>query len=150
MGSVLELAAEGNTEAMVRLAELSRVAKGDLEAEQELSDALTEVVRTAPEEWVVALKAAQAPDRDAALVLLARGLVRAGDADHPLWPALKKMMGALDTELASFARKAEGQLATRIAEEKAPTIAPGVPVIVPSTGAMGSSPTGIAETRPGG
>ncbi len=150
VSSVLELGAEGNTEALVRLAELARASQGDAEAEADLADAITEVVRTAPDEWVVALKSAQPADRDAAMGLLARGLVKAGDPNHPLWPTLKRMMGALDHDLATFAARTEGVLATRIAQEKAPKLQPGVPVLIPTSGPVGATPAGLAETRPGG
>src|SRR5262249_54867846 len=50
VSSVVELAAEGNSEAMSRLVELARAASQDEGAQTELAEALSEVGRTAGEE----------------------------------------------------------------------------------------------------
>ena len=136
--SVVELAAEGNSEALGRLVELARAAKDDEAQKTELSESFTEVARTAPEELIVALRGAPAPDRDAAETLLAKGMVKAADAQHPLWPAINKLKGAVDPELATFAKGLDTRLSQRIAQEKAPS----------SGGALAQTPTGPAVSMP--
>jgi D-alanyl-D-alanine carboxypeptidase/D-alanyl-D-alanine-endopeptidase (penicillin-binding protein 4) len=130
--SIVELAAGGNVEAMTRLIELCRVALREVDGQTEVALALSEVSRTAPSELLLVLKAAADPDRTAALTLLARGMVKAADSDHPFWPALRRTMGAVDGELAAFAKQTESALSLKIAEEKAP------------------KPAEINEPRPGG
>ncbi len=144
VSSVVELAASGNLDALSRLVELARASMADEQARNDIADALAEVARTAPEELLVSMKSAPPPERDAALSLLARGMVKAADPEHPFWPALKKTMGGVDAELAAFAREAETSLSVHIAEEKAPK-----PVDAPEGG--GRPPDGAAaEARPGG
>jgi len=139
----VEVAAQGNAEALSKLLELVRPSASDAGAEKEISSALSEVGRTAPEELLLALRHSPAPDREAAVAMLARGLVRAADADHPFWPALKKSMGALDPAAAAFAKQVDATLSLKIAEEKAPR-----PV---ASGAATATPRDApAETRPGG
>jgi len=146
VGSVVELAAEGNADALGRLLELARAASGDEGAERELSLALSGVARTAPEELLRVLKGAAPLDRDAAVGLMARGLVLSADAEHPFWPALRKAQGAVEPGLSAFARQLESALSVRIAQEKAPKAVPsaGAPVIPTPR------PPATAETRPGG
>ncbi|HYV49365.1 MAG TPA: D-alanyl-D-alanine carboxypeptidase/D-alanyl-D-alanine-endopeptidase [Myxococcaceae bacterium] len=149
--AVVEVAAQGNAEALAKLLELVRPSSGDAGAEKEVSTALSEVGRTAPDELILALKNAPAADRDAAVAMLAQGLVRAADADHPFWPALRKSMGAVDVATATFAKQVDAALSLKIAEEKAPKPAAVAGQVVPAsatTGGPGHEAT--AETRPGG
>ncbi len=156
VGSLVELAAAGNAEALSRVVELSGAAKDDAEAQTSMAEALGEVSRTAPEELVVALRGASATDRDAATVLLARGLVQAGEADHPFWKSLRKSLGATDPALAAFARTLDATLSQKVAEQKAPpALPPGalVPASVVAPAAIvppGPKSAPTAETRPGG
>jgi D-alanyl-D-alanine carboxypeptidase/D-alanyl-D-alanine-endopeptidase (penicillin-binding protein 4) len=146
VGSLTTMAAEGNGEALSRLVELARASSGDSSAQKTLSTALGDVSKTAPDELLVALRAAPATDRDAALVLLARGVAQQQDADHPLWASVRKMMASTDPETATFARGLETTLSQRMAAEKAPHPAPVAPaaVTVPSSVAPAGS------ERPGG
>jgi D-alanyl-D-alanine carboxypeptidase/D-alanyl-D-alanine-endopeptidase (penicillin-binding protein 4) len=144
--AVVEVAAQGNAEALSKLLELVRGSSGDAVAEKEVSSALSEVGRTAPEELILALRNAPIQDRDAAVAMLARGLVRAADADHPFWPALRKSMGAVDFATATFAKQVDATLSLKIAEEKAPK---AVATQTPDS-PTGSARDATAETRPGG
>jgi len=147
VASVLDLAAEGNLEALSRAVELSRAASTEDAARKEMEEGLAEVARTAPDELLLALRKAQAADREAALDALAKGLVGAADADHPFWPSLKKAMGAPDPEAAAFAQQVEAGLSIKIAADKAPMPIPGTaagPASMPPP-----NPT-VNETRPGG
>jgi len=124
VSSLVTLAAEGNPEALARLVELTRAAAPDEPARSDLAVALSEVARTAPEELVQALRTAAAADREAALPLLARGLEREGDPDHPFWPAVRRLMAAADPGRAAFARELETALSQRIAQDRAVYAAP--------------------------
>lgn len=151
VSSMVELAAGGNAEALLRVVELAGASRGDAAAEAELAEALGEVARTAPEELVVALREAGAPERDTSVTLLARGLVQAGEADHPFWKSLRKQLGATDPALAAFARTLDATLSQKVAEAKAPQgpdLPQGVTPVTTVPGAPGTSQT--AETRPGG
>ena len=146
LSPLLELAAQGNPEA---LGQLLRVAAASREGEQPrklVGNALAEVSRTAPEALLVALRAASSTEREEATGLLVRGLATA-DADHPLWSALRKMMASLDAASVSFAKQLEQTILLKLASEKGPAIQPATttgpaPAITPAT----AKP----EIRPGG
>nr|WP_228530996.1 MULTISPECIES: D-alanyl-D-alanine carboxypeptidase/D-alanyl-D-alanine-endopeptidase [Myxococcaceae] len=161
VGSVMELAAGGNAEALTRAVELSRAANKDAQAQGELATSLAEVARTAPHELLGTLKGAAEADRTAAVALLAQGLVRSDDADHPFWRALRQSQGAQDAELATFARNLDGSLSQAVAQAKAPAAggstvtvsatAGAVPVLTPDLkGFLNALPQTTAVDRPGG
>ncbi len=146
VSSLVTLAAEGNPEALSRLVELTRAAASDERAKSDLAVALAEVARTAPEELVHALRTAVAADRDAALPLLALGLEREADPEHPFWPAVRNLMGAAQPERAGFAKELESSLSQRIALDKAAALPP--PTAAPA--APRSAPLQPAADKPGG
>jgi serine-type D-Ala-D-Ala carboxypeptidase/endopeptidase (penicillin-binding protein 4) len=151
VGSMVELAASGNAEALVRVVELAGASRGDVSAETELSQALGEVARTAPEELVVALREAGGAERDAAVALLARGLVQTGEADHPFWKSLRKQLGATDPALVAFVRSLDAMLSRRVAEQKAPQVLEPTQVLSPGLAVpRGPDTPKTVETRPGG
>jgi serine-type D-Ala-D-Ala carboxypeptidase/endopeptidase (penicillin-binding protein 4) len=146
VSSLVTLAAEGNPEALARLLELARAAAPDEHAKSDLAVALSEVARTAPEELVHALQTATPADREAALRLLAKGLEREADPDHPFWPAVRQLMGATEPVKAAFAKELESGLSQRIAEDKASAL-PQPPPPPPAV----KSPAGTPPSdRPGG
>jgi len=122
--SIVELAAQGNGEALSRLIEMARAGQGDESAQGETAEALAEVSHTAPDELLIALRGAPASDRDSTTTLLARGLAKAADAEHPFWPSLRKLMGAVDPNLSAFAKEMEAVMSQKIAREKAPPVQP--------------------------
>ena len=148
LGSLVELAASGNVEAHSRVAELAGASAGDNLAEGEMAEGLGAIARSAPEDLVLALRAASDKDREAATTLLARGLVQTGEAEHPFWKALRKSLGASDPKVAEFSRSLEGLMSRKVAEAKAPRAEPplGTPVLA-SPPVIGP---GLSETRPGG
>ena len=149
VGSLTSLAAEGNGEALSRLVELARASAGDASAQRTVSVALADVAKTAPDELLVTLRVASSADRDASLGLLAQGVAQQQDADHPLWPAVRKMMASTDTAVAAFGRELDATLSQRMAAEKAPRVvqAAGSTVAPPSVApAVAPAPT----DRPGG
>ena len=146
LGSMVELAATGNAEALSRVVELAGAASGDSTSEGEMAEGLGAVAKTAPEELLQALRTASTRDREVSTTLLARGLIQAGEAEHPFWKALRKGLGAADVRQAEFARALEGSLARKVAEEKAPKPTPAT-AITPAGGTGGGH---TVETRPGG
>jgi len=147
--AVVEVAAEGNVEALAKLVEFARASGGNLESQREMAAALAEVARTAPEELLLALKAAAQPEREAAVQLLANGLVMVADPDHAFWPALRRGMGAPDPATAAFARNMDGTLSTLIAKAKAPQALPDLTTTLLAAPPPLDPPT-TAESRPGG
>jgi D-alanyl-D-alanine carboxypeptidase/D-alanyl-D-alanine-endopeptidase (penicillin-binding protein 4) len=149
VGSLTALAAEGNGEALARLIELPRPSTGDAAAQATVATSLADVARTAPDELLVSLRAAPEKDRDAALVLLARGVAQQQDPDHPLWAAVRKVMASTDPATAAYGRSLDTTLSQRMAAEKAP-VAP----TAAATGTAAVSPTPPAVPskveRPGG
>jgi len=151
LGSLVELAASGNAEALSRVVELAGASSGDVLAEGEMTEGLGAVARTAPEELVQALRTASDRDRDATTQLLSRGFVQAAESEHPFWKSLRKSMGASDPKLADFARSLEGTLSRQVAEAKAPKPTTSlVQPLVPTLVVPGASKPTTAESRPGG
>jgi D-alanyl-D-alanine carboxypeptidase/D-alanyl-D-alanine-endopeptidase (penicillin-binding protein 4) len=138
--SVVDLAAEGRLEALVRLLELCRASDGDSAAQAELAEALSDVSRTAAQELLMALKSASPPDLEASTALLARGLAVAGEPEHAFLGALKRSIASVDGELAAFAQKMEVTLSKQIADEKARAAT--------SPEAAGGGGSGAAGPRP--
>ncbi|HYX93282.1 MAG TPA: D-alanyl-D-alanine carboxypeptidase/D-alanyl-D-alanine-endopeptidase [Myxococcaceae bacterium] len=148
--SVVDLAAEGRVDALVRLLELCRASEGDSAAQADLAEALSDVSRTAPQELLMALKSASPADLEASTLLLARGLAAAGEPEHALWGALKRSMASVDGELAAFARNIEVTLSKQIADEKARTASAPDPAASGGSGAAAPKPPTVARDRPGG
>jgi D-alanyl-D-alanine carboxypeptidase/D-alanyl-D-alanine-endopeptidase (penicillin-binding protein 4) len=99
----------------------------------------------------VALRESAAVEREATVTLLARGLVQAGDAEHPFWKSLRKQQGATDPAVAAFVRTLDSQLSQKVAEAKAPRAPDALQVVVPAVMTpVGPTPSQTAETRPGG
>ncbi|RKH43720.1 D-alanyl-D-alanine carboxypeptidase/D-alanyl-D-alanine endopeptidase [Corallococcus sicarius] len=150
VSSMVELAAGGNTEAMARVMELCRASatSGDVDAQGEMASGLGEVARTAPQELVSTLRTSSPAERDAATTLLAMGLVRNGDAEHPFWKALRKLgTTGTDPQVVSFAKGLDTTLTTKSAEARAQKSQP-VQVVAPASSSPGAPAT--AESRPGG
>jgi D-alanyl-D-alanine carboxypeptidase/D-alanyl-D-alanine-endopeptidase (penicillin-binding protein 4) len=137
VSSVIEVAAQGQAEAMSRVMELCRATEGDEHAQRDISISMAEVAKTAPRELVIALKAAAPPERTAALARLAEGLSQSGGAEHPFWPALRSIESS-GSELASFAKELEGALPI------------ASPISVRAGAAAPPVPSQPPDARPGG
>lgn len=151
VGSVVELAAQGNQEAIARVLELTPAAKGDGAAEAELVRSLVEIARTAPDDLILSLKAAAPRNQAAAEALLAKGL--AGEpANHPFWPSVKKLSGAADRSTATFAKALAGKVTAEITEAKAlaASPAPTTGTVIPASAKQPAPGGQSAEVRPGG
>ncbi len=149
VGSLTSLAAEGNGEALSRLVELARASRGDAPAQRTVAASLADVARTAPDELLVTLRVATAADRDAALGLLAQGVAQQQDADHPLWPAVRKLMASTDAAVAAFGRELDATLSQRMAAEKAPRVVQAGGSTVPPLAAQPAAAP-VPTDRPGG
>src|SRR6266852_4708461 len=145
--ALVELSAQGNPEALARLTELASAAKDDEASQKEIAAALAEVARTAPAELLGALQTASSEDREATTTLLARGVAKAGDADHPFWPALRRMIGMLDVRSSDFAKQLETTMSLKMAREKAPVVQP-VSATAPASSILPVSTK--PQARPGG
>ncbi len=112
VSSLLDLAVDGNLEAMARLFALAPLARGSDRDEQLaalLSDGLVEAGDASPDEMLSALRAAPAPHAQAAIELVAAGLEQAGTdvTKYPLALELRKTMSEPDAPAAQL----EGWLA---------------------------------------
>ncbi len=94
-----------------------------------------------------ALQTASSEDREATTTLLARGVAKAGDADHPFWPALRRMIGMLDVRSSDFAKQLETTMSLKMAREKAPVVQP-VSATAPASSILPVSTK--PQARPGG
>jgi D-alanyl-D-alanine carboxypeptidase/D-alanyl-D-alanine-endopeptidase (penicillin-binding protein 4) len=86
--SLLDLAAEGSSEALSRVLAVTPLARGpqhDEPLERALSEGLVDVGEASPEETLAALRAAPAAQAQAAVELIALGLLQAG-ADSQKFP----------------------------------------------------------------
>jgi D-alanyl-D-alanine carboxypeptidase/D-alanyl-D-alanine-endopeptidase (penicillin-binding protein 4) len=140
--ALVELASAGNVDAAARLLEFVRAAGGDEAASAWLAEQLAVVATDAPQELVLALKGAPGAERDAAVDALVIGLVKAAQADAPLWPTLRAAQGSVDPTTAAFARGLESTLSQKIAAARAPT-----PVATPP--APDTPPAAPASSEPG-
>ncbi len=147
-GSVTELAGEGNYEAVQKVLELARFAQDEASGRKEVAEGLSEVARTAPEEIISALKAMAPTDQEAAIGVLGDGLAAAAEAEHPFWPALRKLMGSIEPGMSDFARALDGTLSVRIAQARAPEVMPLTPA-APKP-ASGAQPERVPNGPPGG
>lgn len=151
LGSLADLAAEGNAEALSLLVEVAAAARDPAGADA-LADLCAEVAASAPGELVEALRVASADGADAFVTALARGLVRARDPAHPFPPAVARAEAQGSPEMAEFARVLGPRLAERTAAAEAalrvPTPAPAspLPVAPPAPPAAAAE----AEGRSGG
>ena len=102
-----------------------------------------------PDELLVTLRGATPADRDAALGLLVQGVAQQQDADHPLWPAVRKMMASTDPAVAAFGRELDATLSQRMAAEKAPRVVQAAGSTVPPPNPAPSVAPAPTD-RPGG
>ena len=139
--SLGDLAFEAGGEALVRLVELSAAAT-DPAVAAAYDEVLSEVASGAPEDLLLALRAATPVAADAAVASLGRSLSRAGAEGHPFPPAVAAV-AATDGEPGAFARALEARLRDAEATARAPRIGPA-PAAIAAPAAEAPQP------RPGG
>jgi D-alanyl-D-alanine carboxypeptidase/D-alanyl-D-alanine-endopeptidase (penicillin-binding protein 4) len=149
LGSLADLAAEGNAEALSLLVEVAAVARDPAGADA-LADLCAEVAASAPDELVEALRVASADGADAFVTALARGLVRARDPAHPFPPAVARAEVQGSPETAEFARVLGPRLAERTAAAEAALRAPPPASPLPVAPPARPPAAGEAEGRSGG
>lgn len=125
LGALAEIAAAGNVEAIARLVELLRPSLADDVAVGLLGEQLAVVAQDAPNELIAALRLAQPQDREAAVEVLSKALVRAPNA--PLLPALKVAQASSEPSFAAFAKELETALAHQLEQLKATPPQPSGP-----------------------
>jgi D-alanyl-D-alanine carboxypeptidase/D-alanyl-D-alanine-endopeptidase (penicillin-binding protein 4) len=143
LASLADLGAEGNAEALQRFIELTPAAMAGPGPADDLAALWEDVARNAPDETLRALLAAPAAQGDAALGLIARGVARGEETDHPLQAALRQARSGPDGELAAFARALGPRLDEQLAAARALLKAPPAPTIGPAstpTPGSGKSP----------
>jgi D-alanyl-D-alanine carboxypeptidase/D-alanyl-D-alanine-endopeptidase (penicillin-binding protein 4) len=119
VGSLLDIAAEGNAEALSRTVELAALSQGDPVLTPELAEAFDQISRNAPDELLAALKAAPADSATAALTLVAQGNAASTEGDSPLSKAIARAEAGKDADLAAYAKTVEPDYAARLTEAKA-------------------------------
>jgi serine-type D-Ala-D-Ala carboxypeptidase/endopeptidase (penicillin-binding protein 4) len=138
ISSLGDLAAEGETDALARLLELTPAASGDVRLGAALSETVAAVAASAPEELVGALRVAPAPVQEAAVGVLARGLAREEEGERPLRESLR-MMGERPGDAGAFARalapRLEAALQAADAIRAAPALLPAAPAPAAASGA---------------
>jgi serine-type D-Ala-D-Ala carboxypeptidase/endopeptidase (penicillin-binding protein 4) len=137
VGSLADLASEGNAEAVARLLEMAPWAAAEAGVAEPYAEALDEVARNAPGEVASALRAAPEAAADAALSALARGLEAPGGAEHPLAAALRKAAEEGDPARGEAARELWRKLG-----ERAPGLRAAAPPEAPRPAAPVAQPGG--------
>ncbi len=130
LGALAEVAAAGNVEAITRLVELLRPSVADDAAVGLLGEQLAVVAHDAPNELIAALRVSQPQDREAAVDVLSKGLLRTPNA--PLLPALKVAQTSAEPSIAAFAKELESALAHQLEQLKASPTPSTSPASAPS------------------
>jgi D-alanyl-D-alanine carboxypeptidase/D-alanyl-D-alanine-endopeptidase (penicillin-binding protein 4) len=140
VGSLLDVAAEGNPEALSRTVELSPFAQSDPGLTQVLSDGLEQISRNAADELLVALHTAPADASRAALVLLVQGIAASTETgENPFAKALATAEAGKDPDLAAYAKQLETQFQTSLA------LARAAPKVNAPTTTSSAAPAGTLE-----
>jgi D-alanyl-D-alanine carboxypeptidase/D-alanyl-D-alanine-endopeptidase (penicillin-binding protein 4) len=142
VSSLIDLAADGNADALDKLIQLTHEAKDDASVAALLADGFQEIGRTAPDELFFALHRAP-PDVGAdAVAMLAQGIGESEEkASHPFFERLKEMN---DGEIAAPAMALADKLHTLMNPPKPapPTSAPDVK--------QANAPSPTSLSAPGG
>jgi D-alanyl-D-alanine carboxypeptidase/D-alanyl-D-alanine-endopeptidase (penicillin-binding protein 4) len=154
LGSLADLAAEGDGEALSRLVQLTAAAMAEPGLADGLADLWEEVARNAPDETIRALRDSPAPAANAALGLMARGLARAQEP-HPLLAAVRRAQADPDEVLAAYALALASRLDEQVAAARAVLRAGPAPTIgpAPAPGSIPAPPTAAGskpQARTGG
>jgi D-alanyl-D-alanine carboxypeptidase/D-alanyl-D-alanine-endopeptidase (penicillin-binding protein 4) len=138
LSSLGDLAGEGSPDALVKLVELAPASALDGKLAAAIADLVAGVAASAPEELVLALRAAPAAAQEAAVGALGAGLARSEERDHPFAAALRGL-GEKGGDAGAFARA----LAPRVAEAvSASAAARAAPSLVPAGGRVPASAGG--------
>jgi D-alanyl-D-alanine carboxypeptidase/D-alanyl-D-alanine-endopeptidase (penicillin-binding protein 4) len=132
LSSLGDLAGEGMPEALLKLVEIAPAAAADGALAAAIAEVFAEVAAAAPEELVLALRAAPAATQDAAVGAIGSGLARTDERDHPFRAALHGLAGK-EGDTGAFARSLEPRIAAAIAAGAAVRAAPA---LLPAAGSV--------------
>lgn len=120
IGALLDIAADGSSEALSRTVELAPLVKGDPALSQTLSDGLEQISRNAPDELLLALHSAPADASHAAVDLLVSGIAASTDpGENPFPKALEAAQAGKDADLGAFSKALETDFQTKLALARA-------------------------------
>jgi D-alanyl-D-alanine carboxypeptidase/D-alanyl-D-alanine-endopeptidase (penicillin-binding protein 4) len=139
LGSLADLASEGQADALARLVELTPAALADPALGDGVAELWEEVARNAPDAIIRALAAAPPPAADAALGSIARGLARSKEPNQPFPSAVKRAELDADPRVSAYARALDPRFAERLSAAKA-VLQSGPPATI------GPAPTGRGAT----
>ncbi len=119
--SLLQIAGEGNKEALRRLLKIASWAIEDDSLAQEIIKPFDEVARNTPNELILAFQTVRKETEKAALDFLAKAIIQSAQSqEHPFTNALQKSQKSLNKKLATYAKKLDERLSIRMASEKIP------------------------------
>jgi D-alanyl-D-alanine carboxypeptidase/D-alanyl-D-alanine-endopeptidase (penicillin-binding protein 4) len=137
VGSLADLAAGADPDALQRLVELVPATAREPGLAAAVAEALAEVAASAPEELVRALRATPPATAEAAVGALGAGLARSAEQAHP-FPATLRAMAAKEDELSAYARALVPALDQALLAGEAVKEAPA---LVPASGTAPLQPT---------
>jgi len=138
LSSLGDLAGEGTPDALAKLVEIAQASALDGALAAAIADLMASVAASAPEDLVLALRAAPASAQDPAVGALGAGLARSEEREHP-FPARLKELAGTDGDAGVYARALEPRLDAAL---KAAAAARAAPALVPAGGAIPASPGG--------
>jgi len=138
LSSLGDLAGEGTPDALAKLVEIAQASALDGALAAAIADLMASVAASAPEDLLLALRAAPASAQDPAVGALGAGLARSEEREHP-FPARLKELAGTDGDAGVYARALEPRLDAAL---KAAAAARAAPALVPAGGAIPASPGG--------
>jgi D-alanyl-D-alanine carboxypeptidase/D-alanyl-D-alanine-endopeptidase (penicillin-binding protein 4) len=154
LSSLLDLAAEGSTDAVARLIAVARLTEDpdgagrDAALRTALGEGLVEVGRTAPEELLEGLRAAGPEGSGAALEIIGGGMLSAHEPDHPFLKALRDAKTSPEGAVSEYAAEALARVEKAMTPREAEA-ACATPECAPAQPAP-PAPETPAPSRPGG
>jgi serine-type D-Ala-D-Ala carboxypeptidase/endopeptidase (penicillin-binding protein 4) len=119
LGSLADLASEGQEDALARLVELTPAAVADPGLTDGMAELWDEVARNAPDELVRTLASAPDAAADATVSSIARALARSADPEQRFTAAVRHAELDGDPRVASYAHALEKRLDDRLTAAKA-------------------------------
>jgi D-alanyl-D-alanine carboxypeptidase/D-alanyl-D-alanine-endopeptidase (penicillin-binding protein 4) len=139
LASLGDLAGEGTPDAVAKLVEVAPASALDGGLAAAIGDVMASVAATAPDELVLALRAAPPGAQEAAIGALGGGLSRSEErGEHPFPAALRALAGKAGDE-GAFARALEARVAEAV---KASGAARAAPAFVPATATVPADASG--------
>ena len=151
VGSLLDLAAGGNAEALGHVVELAPKAQGDAPLTRTLTDGFDQIARNAPDELIAALHAAAPEPSRAAVALLVQGTAASTDpGENPFPKALAAAQTAKDPDLCAFAKQLLPAFTAQLADARAKLKAAPTTVQVGPASGKPATVTPVSAPAPSG